>query len=302
MILDPKTGKTSKSVPKKGAAPELYAAAAEDFKALFKGIKVLYTICKDALYTFYLTGETLSPDIWRMEWMGNPITRALASMTVWQQGEAFFTLEDRQPVTVDGTSYALTADSIRVAHTGEMEKKAVTAWQQYFTANNRKQSFLQIWEPVRKESDIRPERYQGTYIRNGYMYRQKTLGIDVYFMPDGWSDNFPGVFLTLEGFDVEVGPGKDDSEFEIKSIVPKVWNRRSNAIISFLDRVCIYGRLHQDDETILEALDQFTYEQIVDFLAMATKHALPKVTALLLDYKQNRFADYDPMEEFILEL
>ena len=108
--------------------------------------------------------------------------------------------------------------------------------------------------------------------------------------------------MTLEGFDVEVGPGKDDSEFEIKSIVPKVWNRRSNAIISFLDRVCIYGRLHQDDETILEALDQFTYEQIVDFLAMATKHALPKVTALLLDYKQNRFADYDPMEEFILEL
>lgn len=302
MILDPKTGKTSKSVPKKGAAPELYAAAAEDFKALFKGIKVLYSICKDALYTLYLTGETLSPDVWRLEWMGNPITRTLTSMTVWQQGEAFFTLEGRQLVTVDGTAYALTADSVRVAHTGEMEKEAVTAWQQYFTAHNRKQSFLQIWEPVRKGSDIRPERYQGTYIRNGYMYRQKTLGIDVYFMPDGWSDNFPGVFLTLEGFDVEVGPGKDDSEFEIKSIVPKVWNRRSNAIISFLDRVCIYGRLHQDDETILEALDQFTYEQIVDFLAMATKHALPKVTALLLDYKQNRFADYDPMEEFILEL
>lgn len=302
LLLDPKTGKTSKSVPKKGADPELYAAATGDFKALFKGIKTLYNICKDALYTLYLDAAQLSPENWKLEWTGNHITATLASMVVWQQGETCFILENRQPVTVTGEAYALTVQPIRVAHTADLTGETVTAWQRYFNEKGRKQPFLQIWEPVRKAEDIRSDRYKGVSIRNGYLYNQKLLGVDVYIMPNGWDDSIPGVLLTLTGFDVSLAEGSADGEFEITSITPKIWNRRSNAIISFLDRISLYGRLHKDDETIAEILDQFTFEQIVDFLAMATKHSLPKVTALLLDYKQTHFGDYDPMDDFILEL
>ena len=93
----------------------------------------------------------------------------------------------------------------------------------------------------------------------------------------------------------------DGLSLEITSIKPLKWDRRSNAIISFLDRVCIYDRIHNDDVTIAESLDQFTLEQITDFLSMAVKHSLPNVTALLMDYKNTRFAAFDPMEEFVLE-
>lgn len=301
LICDPATGKTSKSVPKKGADPSLYTAAAEDFKALGKAVKTLYVTCRDLLYTLYLSAEELTANTWKAEWTGNYITRTLASMVVWQQGDSFFSLEEGKPVTVDGAVYALTDVSVRAACTADMDPDTVTAWQRRFAAAKKKQPFLQIWEPVREKSDIRADRYAGCAIRNGYMYNQKILGVDAYFMPQGWDSSFPGVFLTLTGFEVEVGPGKDDSEFVIKSIIPNSWNRRSNAIISFLDRISIYGRLHQDDETIADTLDQFTLEQISDFLSMAVKHSLPNVTALLMNYKNSHFASFDPMDEFILE-
>lgn len=301
MILDPKTGKTAKSVPKRGADPELYTAAAEDFKALSKGVKALYNTCRDSLFNLYLEGAALPPDSWKLEWTGNPITRMLSSMVVWQQGEACLILEGRQSVTVDGSAYALTAEPVRVAHTAELSRETVTAWQRYFAAHNRKQPFLQIWEPVRREADICPDRYKGVPIRTGYLRNQRTLGVEASFYAD-WESDRSICALSLKNFDIDVQHSDQEPELEIQRIVPVKWDRRSNAIISFLDRITVYGRIHRDDDTVVEILDQFTLEQITDFIGMALKHSCTGVTAALLAYKETHFADFDPMEEFTLDL
>lgn len=301
LIRDPVTGKISKSVPKKGSDISLYTAAAEDFKALGKAIKALVVTCRDSLYNLYLSAEELPANTWKAEWTGNPITRGLASMVVWQQGDCFFTLEGAQTVTVDGVSHALTDAPVRVACTADMENETVTAWQHRFAARKQKQPFLQIWEPVRKLDDIREDRYADRTIRSGYLRNQKTLGIQVFFYAEDWGEDPNHCNLTLANFDIEQEEKLDGLALEITRIRPLKWDRRSNAIISFLDRVCIYDRIHNDDVTIAESLDQFTLEQITDFLSMAVKHSLPNVTALLLDYKNTHFAAFDPMEEFLLE-
>lgn len=301
LIRDPVTGKISKSVPKKGSDISLYTAAAEDFKALGKAINALFVACRDSLYNLYLSAEELPANTWKAEWTGNPITRGLASMVVWQQGDSFFSLEGTQTVMVDGISYAITNKPVRVACTADMENETVTAWQRRFAARKQKQPFLQIWEPVRKLDDIREDRYADCTIRSDYLRNQKTLGIQVSFYAHEWGEDPNHCGLGLENFDIEKEEKLDGRALKITRIKPLKWDRRSNAIISFLDRVCIYDRIRNDDVTIAESLDQFTLEQITDFLSMAVKHSLSNVTALLLDYKNTHFAAFDPMEEFLLE-
>lgn len=256
---------------------------------------------RSVLYNLYLSAEELPANTWKAEWTGNLVTRGLASMVVWQQGDSFFSLEGGQTVKVDGISYALTDEPVRVACTADMENETVTAWQRRFAALKQKQPFLQIWEPVRKQEDIREDRYAGCTIRGGYLRNQKTLGIQVFFYAEDWGEDPNHCNLILTNFDIGQKEKLDGLSLEITRIKPLKWDRRSNAIISFLDRVCIYDRIHNDDVTIAESLDQFTLEQITDFLSMAVKHSLPNVTALLMDYKNTRFAAFDPMEEFVLE-
>jgi hypothetical protein len=42
--------------------------------------------------------------------------------------------------------------------------------------------------------------------------------------------------------------------------------------------------------------------QITEFIDLASKNECFNVTALLLDYKNRAFVDYDPMDEFSLDL
>ncbi len=304
LIVDPTTGKSAKSVPKRGADPELYAAAAGDFKAVQKGVRTLTVNCRNILYDLYLSAGELPVNKWKAEWTGNPVTRGLASMVVWQQGSAFFSLDESRPVTENGTEYAIAESPVRVAHTMDMRAEEITAWQKFFTARQRKQPFLQIWEPSRPKEDIRADRYAGCIIRSGYLRNQQTLGIKAEWYNQEWFDGdiFQHRYLQLEGFETEATGNEDGDELEITKIVPKCWNRRTNAIISYLDRITIYGRIHADDTSVAEVLDQFTLEQIMDFLRVATEHACANAAAVLLEYKARHFGDFDPMDEFVLEL
>lgn len=70
----------------------------------------------------------------------------------------------------------------------------------------------------------------------------------------------------------------------------------------YLDKVTVYNRIMNDDISVETYLPQFTLAQITEFIKMATENDRKNVTALLLDYKNKNFADFDPMEEFSLEL
>ena len=48
-------------------------------------------------------------------------------------------------------------------------------------------------------------------------------------------------------------------------------------------------------------LDGFTLAQITEFTAVAQEAKSTNVLALLMEYKNTHFADFDPMDEFTLE-
>ena len=49
-------------------------------------------------------------------------------------------------------------------------------------------------------------------------------------------------------------------------------------------------------------LPLFTLAQITDFIKLAGEHNCTNVMAILLDYKNSTFEDFDPMDEFSLDL
>ena len=63
----------------------------------------------------------------------------------------------------------------------------------------------------------------------------------------------------------------------------------------------IYDRIRKDDTGISAFLPQFTLAQITEFIKVATENNCTNVTALLLDYKNQNFADVDAMAEFTVE-
>ena len=51
----------------------------------------------------------------------------------------------------------------------------------------------------------------------------------------------------------------------------------------------------------MNLMDGFTLAQITEFIAAAQEANAVNVLAALLEYKNNKFSDFDPMEEFTLE-
>lgn len=62
-----------------------------------------------------------------------------------------------------------------------------------------------------------------------------------------------------------------------------------------------YSRIEKDDTGIAQLLHCFTLAQITEFLKIAEENDCTNVKALLLDFKNQNYADFDPMEKFALE-
>ena len=88
--------------------------------------------------------------------------------------------------------------------------------------------------------------------------------------------------------------------FEIKEISFKKFTRRVNHIIAYFDRITVYGRIAKDDVSVERFLPQFTLAQFSDFIKIANENNATNVLAMLLEFKNKNFENYDPMEEFVL--
>ena len=171
-----------------------------------------------------------------------------------------------------------------------MKKEEILKWQHYFAKNSLKQPFEQIWEPLIKPETIKPNRYEGCMIPRYRLENQYKHGISGIY--DGYSDCRVDVHMVKEN------SGYDDL-YEIKLISVK-YSRKSNHIIAYLDRVTIYERILKDDFSIGEILDIFTYAQISEFTAFAIENKCTNCIALLMEYKEKNFNEYNPMDEFVL--
>ena len=231
--------------------------------------------------------------------------RKVAELLVWDQAGRCFRLTDDGPVGSNGLPCEVGEESIKLAHPMEMKPEEVTAWQKHFTEHGLKQPFQQIWEPVYDYfgETVRADRYQDCRIDPVYLKNQGRRGIECEWYD---RDYYGSKYLRIRGFLVSAkdAPWQEGDKREhlmIYSLRPERWNRRANNVIAFLDRITMYDRIKKDDVSVMELMDRFTLAQVTEFIKAAQEANAVNVLAALMDYKNTHFAEFDPMDEFVLE-
>ena len=303
-LYDETAGKTVKSIPKKGADPEKYEAAKKDFADIKKNVKKIAKARNDFLFDAFLKGATFNGKNWAKAYFTNPLLRQIGSLLVWQQDGRTFTLSGREAVDADGAAVELSDAEICVAHPMEMDAEAVAVWQKYFTSHTLKQPFAQVWEPIHKPEDIKSDRYQGITIPLKFIMGAGKHGMGVDFDYDSCDIDISFSDCSVK-YDVVEGDFRHNMDpngaFTVTDFRFDRYTRQVNHIVALLDRWTVRGRILKDDISIAPMLDGCTLAQITDYLNLSTENNRTNCTALLLDYKNARFPDFDPMAEFTLD-
>lgn len=305
-IFDLTANKIVKSIPKKGADPECYAEVNADFSDMKKNTKKIAKAKSDRLFRAFLDAEAFDAASWKRTYLKNPLLRQVASLLVWEQEGVTFTILNREIIANDESPVTLTDAPICLAHPMEMNKALVESWQKYFGGKGLKQMFQQIWEPVFDPETVREDRYRGCTVPVLTLSSQKKHGIGV----DGLGAYSEGFELWLTDCELEAEPSdrryvpgvNDDFYYTLGKFTFTKYTRWTNHIVGWFDRYLIADKIKKDDVSVYNMLPGFSLAQITEFLKLATENNCTNVTALLLDYKNQNFADFDPMEEFSLEL
>lgn len=92
-----------------------------------------------------------------------------------------------------------------------------------------------------------------------------------------------------------------DDRFEVKSITIRRKTRIANHVIAYLDKITAIDRIIADDVTFVDTLHDCSLAQITDYINIANENNATNVLAMLMDYKNTNYADFDPMDEFVLD-
>ena len=304
-IFDGNAGKAVKSIPKKGAAPQKYEAAKADFAEMKKNAKKVAKARCDRLFQDFLSGAEYPAEKWQASYLGeNPLLRQVASLLVWSQDGQTFTLRDGAAIDSGEQPYAVGSKPIQVAHPMEMEPGDVLAWQKYFNNYGIKQPFAQVWEPVVRESAIRPNMYQNIELP---LYRFK--GKEKHGISFSYDYSLSILQISFSDCDLELDcSGLDLRHYlDLNGLVKmggftfKKYTRQANHIVALLDRWTIIGWIMRDDASIVTHLDGATLAQVMEYLNLAIDNGKANVTAELLNYKNEHFPDFDPLAEFTLD-
>ncbi len=304
-IFDGNAGKAVKSIPKKGAAPQKYEAAKADFAEMKKNAKKVAKARCDRLFQDFLSGAEYPAEKWQVSYLGeNPLLRQVASLLVWSQDGQTFTLRDGAVIDSGEQPYAISGRPIQVAHPMEMKPGDVLAWQKYFNNHGIKQPFAQVWEPVVRESAIRPTMYQDIELP---LYQFK--GKEKHGISFSYDYSLSILQISFAGCDLELDCSGLDlrHNLDLNGLVKmggftfKQYTRQVNHIVALLDQWTIIGRIMRDDASIVAHLDSATLAQVMEYLNLAIDNGKTNVTAELLNYKNERFPDFDPLAEFTLD-
>ena len=304
-IFDANAGKAVMSIPKKGADEAKHAAAKADFAEMKKNVKKVVKARCDRLFQDFLSGAKYPAEKWQASYLGeNPVLRQVASLLVWSQDGQTFTLRDGAAIDSGEQPYAISGRPIQVAHPMEMKPGDVLAWQKYFNNYGIKQPFAQVWEPVVRESAIRPTMYQDIELP---LYQFK--GKEKHGISFSYDYSLSILQISFAGCDLELDCSALDlrHNLDLNGLVKmggftfKQYTRQVNHIVALLDQWTIIGRIMRDDASIVTHLDSATLAQVMEYLNLAIDNGRANVTAELLNYKNEHFPDFDPLAEFTLD-
>ena len=304
-LWDVEAGKEVKSLPKKGSDPELLAAASASLSDMKKNLKKVVKGRNDILFTQFLTGGTRSAKSWKSSYLGNPVLNMVGRLLVWNQGENTFILSESGPVDCWGNPCTIRdTGSIGVAHPMEMTGETVQQWRQYLCSKGIVQPFEQMWEPAHSAKTVAADRYAGAKVsvfrfmnngKHGISFYDEDFHNDIGF----WLSDCDLEYERTQWHRHEIGK---DETFTLGAFSFRKYTRRVNHLVYLLDKWTVLDRIARDDTSVESILPSFTLAQITEFIRVATESGSTNVTALLLNYKNQNFADYDPMEAFSLDL
>jgi len=302
-LFDEAAEKTVKSVPKKGSDSEKYEAVKANLDELKKNVKRVAKNRGELLLEAFLYSSSFRAEAWITAYTKNPVLNAVARLLVWTQGKKTFTLTEDGAVDSAEKPYEIKSTPIRLAHPMEMRVADLTAWQKYFTAHGLKQPFSQIWEPVIDPATVQEDRYAGCMIPYYRFLKQEKHGIRAadYDFHNDIEISFMDCDAVVERIDWRQHEIDVNDRFEVKTFRFNNYTRQVNHVVAYLDRVTVWDRVRLDDISVMDMMDTFTLAQITEFILTAQEAGAANVLAALLEYKNTRFADFDPMDDFTLE-
>ena len=273
----PEPGEKSREGKKPEENYRDYLLAAADFAAAKKAAEVIKKSRMAALKRDFLLGNVYAPDIWKTEWLSNPICRRLAEGLVWSQNGTTFTVSEDGLLDPSGEAYSLTEEGVVPAHPAEMSPESLLSWRKWFRAEKRKQLFAQLEERAVDPAFIFPDRYRGFLLPGGIRKELADSGIHAAYK------SFRGEEYT-----------------EIVKITFDAFNRTVNRMINRLDRLTIFGRILSDDPKAAEAMGIFSRKERAAFEDLAEANGCFAVRAAILNWRHETEEDADPMEDFLL--
>ena len=292
-LLRDETGKVIKSISKKTLEGE---EASKAYSALKKEIKRVAKLRNDKLLSDFLSGREREVESWSKAWLNNPLLKVLGRLVVWSQDKQTFTIHDDGLLyKADNSLYTLTNKPVCVAHPMEMESRDLEEWRKYFNDNKLKQPFEQIWEPV--TTSVKNGRYDGCTIALYCLMNKEKHGITMLSQSELRMTDCSASIKLIESHSDWI-----NNVFEIQDFKFDKYTRAVNHIVSIFDKGTVEGRIKKDDISVEPYLERFTIAQIMKFIDIASKNNCNNVLALLMNYKNKHYSDYDPMDEFILDL
>jgi hypothetical protein len=299
--------KTMKSFPKDSSDEAAWKKAETEFKQLKKDTREVIKNQTNTAFLEFLSSKNHKTEEWESAYLENPLLKRFAELLVWKHNNGstikHFTLNNGMIIDVDENPLELSDGNICVAHPIEMDKGEILGWQKFFTRNNRKQPFEQIWEPVIDIRKVKIDRYAGRMIPyHKFLHREKDgITVNDYDFHNEITIRLADCNAIVERVDWARHQIEMNHRFEVASIMVPRATRASNHILAYLDRITVIDRVMADDVSILEMLDTFSFAQIEGYIKLANENNCNNVLAMLMDYKNSNFADYDPMDEFILD-
>ena len=303
LILVPGSTKPSKSLPKRGANPDKYKDANDDFTEMKFFAKSIVKKRVEKLFSEFLNGKETKAKEWKELYLKNPLLRRVARLLIWSQSQKSFILTNTSCISHDGKEYVINnRETISVAHPIEMSLDEIQAWQEYFLKHKLKQPFEQMWEPAFLPEDVKPDRYDGCTIFWRRVQNAQKHGISFEGFEYHAEIEFTLKDCILEHqvtespvFNVGVGT------FTLGKFAFEKYTRQVNHLVYLFDKWTIWDRIRKDDVLVMNIMNRYNAHQITEFLRIAIESNAALLTAALLAYKNNMFPQYDEFSEFTLE-
>ena len=303
-LTDESNGKKVKSLPKKGADPELYAIAAAELKKIKADLKSLVKKRSKLFFEDFLSGRTRDASSYLKNIPANPVLRRIDESIVHSQGDNTFILTENGMVDCFGQPYTVDQHiPIGIAHPMEMNSSTIKAWQEYLIKNEIMQPFEQMWEAVIDPQTITQDRYNGLTMPFVFFKNAVKHGITVHSEKQIYYNGLKNdciMWIKMKECNADIdydendnGYIEDDAKINIRAFNFNEYTRQVNHIVFILDKWTIRQRILEDDPSIGTLLDSFTLPQILNFIDLAAENNCVNVQAVLLNYLNEHYPEYD---------